>query len=76
MKYLWIIILIIGYIVAWVIFVLKVIDEIGHCKRADSSKPSIIDFIEWIFSNDYVVGFLIIHGIVLFIVSLCMFFEG
>ena len=75
MKYLWIIILITIYIAAWVVFVVKVIDEIGRCKRADSSKPSIIDFLEWIFDNDYIKAFLIAHAVVLFIVSLCMFFS-
>lgn len=75
MKYLWIIILIIIYIVLWIIFVLNVINEIGRCKRADSSKPSIIDFLEWIFDNDYIKAFLIAHAVVLFIVSLFMFFS-
>lgn len=69
MEYLWIVFIIIAYIVAWVIFVIQVIDEIRACSRCEYRKPSIIDFIEQIFSNDYVVWFLIAHAVVLFIIS-------
>lgn len=68
MEYLWIVFLIIGYIVAWVMFIVNVIDEINYCKR-EYRDPNIIDFLEEIFSNDYVKGFLIVHAVVLFIVS-------
>lgn len=75
MKYLWIVFLIIAYIVAWVVFVVNVIDEINDCKCA-CSKPNIIDFIGWIFDNDYVKAFLIAHAVVLFLISFFMFFGG
>ena len=74
MKYLWIVFLIIAYIVTWVIFVFKVIDEICACRR-EYSKPSITDYIEQIFSSDYVVWFLIIHAVVLFIISGWMYLQ-
>ena len=76
MKYLWIVFIIIAYIVAWVVFVVKVIDEIINCKGSCAWKPNIIDFIEWIFDNDYVKGFLIVHAVVLFLISFFMFVGG
>ncbi len=75
MKYLWIVFLIIAYIVLWVVFVVNAIDEIIDCK-ACVRQPNIIDFIEWIFDNDYVKGFLIAHAVVLFLVSFFMFVGG
>lgn len=76
MKYLWIGFLIIGYIVAWVMFIGSIIYEINDCKHA-YDEPSIIDFIEWIFDNDYIKAFLIAHAVILFLTSFFMFFgEG
>ena len=72
MKYLWIVFIIMAYIVAWVVFVVKVIDEINRCKRS-CEKPSITDYIEWIFDNDYIKAFLIAHAAALFFVSFFMF---
>ena len=75
MQYLWIVFIIIAYIVTWVVFVIKIIDEIDCCKR-HYGKPIFTDYIEYIFSSDYVKGFLIIHAGILFVISLCMFFGG
>lgn len=72
MKYLWIVFIIIAYIVACVVFVVKVIDEINRCKRS-CKKPSITDFLAWIFDNDYIIIFLSAHAAALFFVSFFMF---
>lgn len=72
MKYLWIVFIIMVYIVAWVVFVVKVIDEINCCKRS-CEKPSVTDFLAWIFANDYIIIFLIAHVAMLFFVSFFMF---
>ena len=72
MKYLWIVFIIIVYIVAWVMFIGSIIYEINDCKHA-YDEPSIIDFIEWIFDNDYIKAFLIAHAAALFFVSFFMF---
>lgn len=77
MKYLWIVFLIIAYIVAWVVFVVNVIDEINDCKRLYNEQTNIIDYIEWILDNDYIKMFLVAHAAVLFFISISMFFgEG
>lgn len=75
MKYLWIVFIIIAYIVLWVVFVVNVIDEINDCKDY-CMKPNITDYIEWIFDNDYVKGFLFAHAVVLFLISFFMFVGG
>lgn len=72
MKYLWIVFLIIAYIVTWIVFVIKIIDEINYCK-CEYKEPSIADFIAEIFSNKYVKVFLITHAVVLFIISIGMY---
>lgn len=75
MKYLWIVFLIIAYIVAWVAFIVCVIEEINDCKEV-YRKPNITDFIEYIFDNDYIKAFLVAHAVILFLISFFMFVGG
>ena len=71
-KYLWIVIAIIIYLILWLGVIKDIIESFITFAESENKKKSILD---WIFEylDDSSQGFLIFHVIVIFVASLIMF---